>query len=204
MKKILILILSCFSFFLFAQKKDSVSYERSIEEHRLKYLNDFLADPKAPLQKEDLPFVQFFAADKTYQVLADFVRTQNEIPFEMTTTAGKVKSYLKYGELHFVLNNKKLQLNVYQNTAFLRHPLYKDYLFIPFKDLTTGETTYGAGRYIDTRLSDIVQDKMLIDFNKCYNPYCAYKMGYNCPIPPKENFLEIAILAGEKVFGKEH
>ena len=79
---------------------------------------------------------------------------------------------------------------------------YKDYLFIPFTDKTSGIETYGGGRYIDLVLSDIVNKTCTIDFNKAYNPYCAYTAGYNCPIPPKENDLPVAIKAGELNFAK--
>jgi uncharacterized protein (DUF1684 family) len=76
-------------------------------------------------------------------------------------------------------------------------------LFLPFTDLTSGEESYAAGRYIDLSFSDVTGDKVVIDFNKSYNPYCAYVSGkYNCPIPPRENSLNIAILAGEKTYGK--
>ncbi len=80
---------------------------------------------------------------------------------------------------------------------------YKDQLFLPFTDLTSGEESYAAGRYIDLIFDDILDNKVIIDFNKAYNPYCAYVSGkYNCPIPPRENSLNVAILAGEKNFGK--
>jgi uncharacterized protein len=84
----------------------------------------------------------------------------------------------------------------------MNRPEYADYLFVPFTDATTGNETYGSGRYIDLRLGDIKNNTVLLDFNKCYNPYCAYTSGYNCPIPPKENRLAVAVKAGEKVFPK--
>ncbi|MFT4762129.1 MAG: hypothetical protein ACI9LN_004113, partial [Saprospiraceae bacterium] len=68
---------------------------------------------------------------------------------------------------------------------------------------TNSETTYGGGRYLDFKTTDIVDGKMTIDFNKTYNPWCHYSDGYNCPIPPKENHLEVEIVAGERNFGKE-
>jgi len=78
---------------------------------------------------------------------------------------------------------------------------YKNYLFLPFTDATTGVETYESGRYIDLQTGDIKNNQVVIDFNKAYNPYCAYVSGvYNCPIPPRENHLPVAILAGEKRF----
>ncbi len=87
----------------------------------------------------------------------------------------------------------------------MQDPKFKDELFIPFTDLTSGESSYGGGRYIDINVNDIVGGSFELDFNKAYNPYCAYVTGkYNCPIPPKENNLSVAIQAGEKIFGKAH
>ena len=81
---------------------------------------------------------------------------------------------------------------------------YKNYLFVPYTDLTSGNKSYGGGKYLDFMMEDIQNNMLLIDFNKAYNPYCAYTSGYNCPIPPRENNLLIAIKAGEMNFGKKH
>ncbi|MBP6826735.1 MAG: DUF1684 domain-containing protein, partial [Saprospiraceae bacterium] len=95
-------------------------------------------------------------------------------------------------------------LQIYQNIRLLTSQKYFDYLFLPFKDTTNGDTTYGGGRYLDLRLDNIGSDQMMeIDFNKAYNPWCAYSDGYNCPIPPATNHLEMAVEAGEKVFRGE-
>lgn len=203
-KIVFLFLFSLKTFFTFAQIERHLTsrYYKSIEAHREKYLNDFLKDEKSPVKKEDIAFIQFFEIDEKYRFEATFTKVEGEKPFDLATTAGKMKQYIKYGELSFVFEQKNIKINIYQIASLANHPLYKDYLFIPFKDLTTGETTYGAGRYIDAKMSDIVDNKMIIDFNKCYNPYCAYSEGYNCPIPPKENTLEIAIEAGEKNFGK--
>ena len=78
---------------------------------------------------------------------------------------------------------------------------YSDYLFIPFKDGTTKEDiTYEGGRYMDMVTSDFTSEFVTIDFNKCYNPWCAYADGYSCPVPPKENKLRVSIYAGEKLY----
>jgi uncharacterized protein (DUF1684 family) len=80
---------------------------------------------------------------------------------------------------------------------------YRNYLFIPFTDSTSGEESYGGGRYLECFAGDIGYNLLDLDFNKAYNPYCAYGAGYNCPIPPKENDLPIAIKAGEKNYAKK-
>jgi len=74
----------------------------------------------------------------------------------------------------------------------------RETLFIPFKDATSGKETYGAARYLEIEETEV--GIFLVDFNKAYNPYCAYSEAYSCPFPPRENWLEVAIKAGEKKF----
>ena len=85
-----------------------------------------------------------------------------------------------------------------KNLKLMTNPLYQNYIFIPFTDLTNGKETYGGGRYIETTKPD--SDVLNLDFNYSFNPYCHYTTGYNCPIPPKENFLDLRIEAGEKKY----
>lgn len=136
-------------------------------------------------------------------MIASFERASDSLPFEMHTHSGKVKMYRKYGRVCFRMDKKKQVLEVYQSLTLLQNEEMKDYLFIPFNDLTNYETTYAGGRYMDISIKDIKNEKVLLDFNKCYNPYCAYASGYSCPIPPDANKLQLKITAGEKLFGKE-
>src|SRR5690606_24948076 len=87
----------------------------------------------------------------------------------------------------------------YQNQDLIKQPTYQTYLFIPFTDATTGQDTYATGRYLDFSIPQ-GQDSVWLDFNKAYNPYCAYGDGYSCPIPPKENQLAVRIEAGVKAY----
>src|SRR5690606_10222897 len=123
-------------------------------------------------------------------------------PFMMPTRSGKVKEYRQYALITFQLHGKDITMAVYQSQTLIKDPKYKDHLFLPFTDDTNYKETYGGGRYIDLDLTDIKNSKIVVRFNKCYNPYCAYSDGYNCPIPPKENSLAIEIKAGEKAFGR--
>jgi uncharacterized protein (DUF1684 family) len=131
-----------------------------------------------------------------YAVIARFVRTPNEKIFKMPTSGIKRPEYVKYGEVYFNLLGREYKLNVYQSQELLAQQQYKDYLFIPFRDSTSGRETYSGGRYIDVNIPS--GDSLMIDFNKAYHPYCAYTEGYNCPIPPKENFINIPVKAGVK------
>jgi uncharacterized protein (DUF1684 family) len=105
----------------------------------------------------------------------------------MKTTPERLSTYDKYGVVVFEIDAKEYKLTIYQSHRLRETEKCKDYLFLPFTDLTNGDDTYGGERYID--LSIISGDSMIIDFNKAYCPSCAYSPKYSCPIPPKENDL---------------
>ena len=193
--KYILLFLFC-STFVFAQKDLLASKKFQTE------LNQSYADSlKSPLTKEDLNHfkgLDFFPIDEKYIVEATFVRTKKEKPFGMKTTTSRTPLYKKYGELRFSIEGKEFKLNVYQNIDLIKKPGYDDYLFLPFSDLTCGKESYIGGRYVDVRIQK--GTIWTIDFNKAYNPYCAYNYEYSCPIVPLENDLDIEILAGVKKF----
>jgi uncharacterized protein len=154
---------------------------------------------------EDKKAMQFYPVDKRYQVVAKFSEPADSKWISFPTSGTLTKVFKVYGILDFQLRGKPLQLRVYQSQDLLLNPDYKNYLFLPFTDSTTGNETYEGGRYIDLATTDIHDGLVVIDFNKTYNPYCAYVSGkYNCPIPPKENSLPVAIRAGEKAYQKAH
>jgi uncharacterized protein (DUF1684 family) len=193
--KYILLFLFC-STFVFAQKDLLASKKFQTE------LNQSYADSlKSPLTKEDLNHfkgLDFFPINEKYIVEATFVRTKKEKPFGMKTTTSRTPLYKKYGELHFSIDGKEFKLNVYQNVDLNKKSGYDDYLFLPFSDLTCGKESYIGGRYVDVRIQK--GTLWTIDFNKAYNPYCAYNYEYSCPIVPLENDLDIEILAGVKKF----
>jgi uncharacterized protein len=156
--------------------------------------DDPYQSPLSAKAKKTFKGIQFFPANAKYSVNARFVRTPNEKPFQMSTSSGMRKTYVKYAEVYFVIDKKEYKLSVYQSQELLKSAEYKDYLFIPFTDATSGNETYEGGRYID--LSIPTSDHILVNFNKAYHPYCAYTDGYNCPVPPQENTLPIKIEAG--------
>jgi uncharacterized protein len=197
MKKLLLVIFLAGALGVSAQKD---SLEASALQFQ-KELNEQYSDSlRSPLLKEDrLKFKghDFYPVDMSYCVDAKFIRTPGEKTFGMKTTGERLPTYIKYGEVHFKINNKKCKLNVYQNVELVKKAGYENYLFLPFKDLTSGVETYGGGRYID--LHKTTGNFMIIDFNKAYNPYCAYNHGYSCPVTPVENMLDVEIKAGVKL-----
>lgn len=203
MKKIwslLFFILNTSFVVIFAQRKQS--YYDIIAKHRIEYAKEFLSDEHSPLTKDDTAYLRFYQPDIHYKVIANFTRINDEVGFDMQTHNGVVKKYFVYGSVTFKIHNTRCTLFVYQSEKLKTKEGFENYLFIPFTDNTNYTNTFGGGRYIDCYIKDIKNNKLEIDFNKSYNPYCAYKEGYACPIPPKENDLQLEIKAGEKLFAK--
>ncbi|WP_367770664.1 DUF1684 domain-containing protein [Flavobacterium sp. WC2421] len=198
MKKFLSLVILLQLNFGFAQEK----YDSSDAEKFQKEINSEYADAKtSPLMAEDLAVfktLDFYPIDKKYAVIAQFIRTDNEKPFEMKTSTDRKPVYVKYGEAHFTIDGKKMKLNIYKNIELSKQKKYKDYLFLPFSDLTCGNESYIGGKYIDLKTPK--GNTIAIDFNTSYNPYCAYSHKYSCPKVPLENDLNIEIKAGVKKF----
>ncbi|EDM44884.1 hypothetical protein SCB49_02149 [unidentified eubacterium SCB49] len=199
--RVVFILFVCFGNVLFAQTAEELTQE--INEYRAEENKKFATAETTILTKRDFrkfEALDFFPVDLKYRVEATFVRTPDEIPFLMPTTTERTPEYVKYGEAHFKIDSVKLKLNLYQNTAPSDDPELKDYLFLPFTDWTSGDGSYGGGRFLDAYIPE--GDIIILDFNKAYNPYCAYNHRYSCPIPPKENDLSVRIEAGVKDFGK--
>jgi uncharacterized protein (DUF1684 family) len=198
MKKILILVFLSQLSLGFAQVKfDGKSAEKFQKEINVEY-----ADAKtSPLTVDDLATfksLDFYPISGKFFVTATFVRTEKEKPFGMKTSTERTPTYVKYGEVHFTIDGQALKLNVYRNIELSKKKEYKEYLFLPFSDLSSGNESYIGGKYIDLKIPK--GNTIAIDFNKSYNPYCAYNYKYSCPIVPLENDLNIEIRAGVKKF----
>jgi uncharacterized protein (DUF1684 family) len=172
--------------------------------YREHYKQEFLTEPRSPLTAADTAYLDFFEPKSEWAVTARLELTPESPAFGLPTYSGQERPYRQFGLLYFEIDGKPYRLCVYQNLKLINNEQYRNHLFLPFKDHTNGETTYGGGRYIDLSSADIQPDNTLvIDFNKCYNPWCAYSDGYNCPIPPPVNHLELPVEAGERMFKGE-
>jgi uncharacterized protein (DUF1684 family) len=166
-----------------------------IEEKRYREQRDlfFKSEIDSPLPdslRGGFKGLSWFDVDKKYRVVARFEKNPKFEQVKMPRSAAGPESYIRAGFLHFQLDGQDFLL-----TAYNPNPKDSKTLFVPFRDATSGKSTYGGGRYIDTRLSG---DQVILDFNRAYNPYCVFNYEYACPIPPSENTLAIAIEAGEK------
>lgn len=199
MRKIVFLLL-LISTFSCAQKKEPILGETEFQK---KMNSEFKDASTSPLKTKDLKKfkgLEFFKFDSAYVVKAILKRTPNEKPFEMKTTTSRLPRYVKYAVLEFKLKGESFKLDIFQNLNLMDDPEYVDYLFLPFLDETNGESSYGGGRYIELRIPE--GDEIFIDFNKAYNPYCAYNEKYSCPIVPRQNYLRTKVEAGVKAFKK--
>ena len=200
MKKLLLIIFTLLTFEMFAQ----TNYEKEIEAFRRQYLSEFMTEERSPIKNsEDLRYIQFFKPDSEYRVEAEVTMTKDAVPFNLPTMNGKSKKYIEYGKLTFELLGQNFTMKLLKRVL----PPDSDddeLLFLPFLDETNGNETYGGGRYLDFEEEDIFDGILIIDFNKAYNPWCAYAGGFSCPKPPAENYLKMKVQAGEKNYGKGH
>ena len=178
------------------------TYRDTIAVYQKQYTKELLEDARSPIRAADVKFMHFFPADRSYCTWADVKVTVGNKPFLINTHSGKQKPFKEYGTITFSIHDTVQTLHMYQSVDMVSGRPTTDDLFIPFTDLTNYETTFAGGRYIDLSVKDIVNNKLLVDFNKCYNPYCAFAEGYSCPIPPDENSLHMPIRAGEMMFSK--
>lgn len=174
-------------------------YVEQIKAYQKNYV-----DSHEVVKKNDKKYFRFFPASYVYNANCSFERITDTVGFTMKTSANTLKHYFKYGKLSFRITGTDCQLYVYQSKDLMQTEKYRNYLFVPFTDLTTGDKSYGSGRYLEFYIQDIQNNHLWLDFNKAYNPYCAYSPDYKCPIPPKENHLPVAIRAGEMNFAKGH
>lgn len=171
------------------------------------YRNDknieFSKAGNSPMTDEQLKtfvHLNYYAPEKKFKVKVLFERDSIQTEFKMKTSTDRLPIYRNYGKLHFTLDEVDYVLTAYQNVKYSTVEGYEDYLFIPFRDLSCGEESYGAGRFLDFRMPK--GDTAVLDFNLAYNPLCAYNHKYSCPIPPAENTLFVKITAGEKIYEK--
>jgi uncharacterized protein (DUF1684 family) len=135
--------------------------------------------------------LSYFPPERRFAVSAQLERSAKAEQIVIPTTLNLTKTYHRHGTLRFTIDGQSCALTAYRPVGSRSRKL-----FVPFRDATSGKTTYGGGRYLD--LEEPKAGTVVVDFNRAYNPMCTYSSAYNCPIPPAENRLRVAIEAGEK------
>lgn len=177
------------------------TYKKSIIEYR-KENNKFYLTDESPLLEEDKKnFVglNYFLIKQEYALWANYQVFEKPDTIIMPTTTERTILMIKEGEVTFTLKDNLCTLQIYYDVNRFLENQTKDY-FLPLGDGTSGIESYGGGRYLEVDSLNPEGNKMWLDFNKLYNPYCAYNHKYSCPIPPKENLLQVHISAGERKF----
>lgn len=172
-------------------------------EEQLKFFRQkrdffFREDPHSPLPekiKKNFKGLDYYPIDLRYAVTGVIEKPTSHgnqtIYVNLPTNKGKDRKYVRYGRFRFRLDGRQFVL-------FIFRPLGAGELFLPFKDLTSERDTYRLGRYLF--IEPLPDGRVLVDFNRAHNPFCAYNEKFTCPFAPPENWLDIEIRAGEKRF----
>lgn len=176
---------------------DQIQQQRDQKEE---YFANNEHSPIPPEQRGDaFPGLDHFPPDEDYLFEAELHEHEDKETLVVETTAEGEREYLRWGEFRVTVEGTAITLQAYKSDGDA------DHLWVPFRDETNGESTYGAGRYIDLieahhRTAD---GEWILDFNQAYNPTCAYNEAYECPLIPMENWLDIPIEVGEKAYPGE-
>lgn len=160
-----------------------------------------LLDPRSPIPPKQRELLvgrglRYFPLDPKLRFKLPLYEYEDKQKIGVETTEGGKREFIRWGEFRFEVNRKYCVLHAYKDTWS------DDRLWVPFRDETSGKETYGAGRYLDLEPErHLTSDgKWILDFNRAYNPWCAYSEAYTCPFIPPENWLEVPIKAGEKKY----
>ena len=203
MNRIFSLLVLCLMFSC-SQDKRPILGETDYQKEQNAKFKDATKSPLTSQDRKSFRGLDFFEYDSTFVITAELKRTPEAEFFNMKTTTERLSKERIFGVLTFDIEGETYNLNIYQGEENMQTEGFEDYLFLPYKDKTNGSSSYGGGRFIDLEMPKSGSNEIIIDFNKAYNPLCAYNHKYSCPIPPLENHLEIAIPAGVMGYDEPH
>lgn len=177
-------------------------YEARIRTQRSAREEYFETNPHSPIpedRREEFPGLAYFPIDRAYRFELDLHEHDEKETLTVETSTGNAREYLQWGEFRFEVDSVEETLQAFKGDPD------EERLWVPFRDETSGDETYGAGRYLDLEFEShrTADGKWILDFNAAYNPTCAYNEAYECPLIPMENWLEVRIEAGEKAYTGE-
>ncbi|MFP9061799.1 DUF1684 domain-containing protein [Natrialbaceae archaeon A-chndr2] len=188
--------------------EDPDAYRNALQGKREEKDRFFAEHPQSPIppeEREDFSGLTYFPPDPTYRVTATVSLEDDpeSNPVAMDTSSGREVRYLRIATLTFDLerDDPDLEDGTYELTAYSQDGS-TDTLFVPFRDKTTGQQSYRGGRYMELDVAGDLEDgqELIVDFNLAYSPFCAFSETFDCPLPPEENWLEVAIAAGEQAY----
>jgi uncharacterized protein (DUF1684 family) len=182
---------------------DSAAILADIDAYRKAANEYFATDPTSPFMRDtSIVFtgLRWFPPDAGFVVKSRLYRFDTPETVTVLGTKGEPRKHLKHGFFIVRLKGEILHLNVYKYLPedAQRKGIGSNHLSLWFTDSTTAHETYGVGRYLDIEAEMPDPEHIYtLDFNKSYNPYCAYSPLYSCAIPRKEDRIPIPIRAGE-------
>jgi uncharacterized protein (DUF1684 family) len=184
---------------------DAEAWAEELESHR-EQKDEFFADhPQSPIpeaDRDDFEGLTYYDPDPAFRVAAAVEPVEDEDTIELEMTEGEPRAYERVARLAFDLDGEERELYAYRQVIQQDHDEDEGTtLFVPFRDGTTGDTTYGAGRYMEFEVEGdlAAADELPLDFNLAYHPFCVYNEAFACPLAPPENTLETRIEAGERL-----
>jgi uncharacterized protein (DUF1684 family) len=147
-------------------------------------------------KRQQFKGLDYYPPDPDFQFKLELHEHEEKKILKIQDTQGNERKFLRWGEFRFKIGDKEYKLQAYKSNP------QENRLFVPFRDETSGKETYGAGRYIDLNNEEhyTAEGKWILDFNKAYNPWCAYSESYACPFVDPENWLEAPVPASEKAY----
>jgi hypothetical protein len=156
----------------------------------------FRRSPGSPLdheQRHGFTGLRYFPEDSQFRFMLDLDASDAGTVEDVEMSNGSSEAMVRAGRFALTVDGRPVRLTAFRSAAHDHGSL-----FVPFRDPTGRTETYPAGRYVEAeRTSD---GRWLLDLNRAYNPYCAYNDVWRCPLPPRENWLDVEIRAGEKRF----
>ncbi len=180
---------------------DIAGWKQHIEAKRREKDGFFKTPFQSPLSFDEcqkFKGLNYYSPDRDYLFELDLREHGEKETVKIEDTKGNERKFLKWGEFNFRIGDTDCKLQIYKSSP------EEEGFFVPFRDVTSGKETYGAGRYLDleTGRHQTPGGKWIIDFNDAYNPWCAYSRDYACPFTPPENWLKVPVYAGEKDYKK--
>ncbi len=189
---ILISIFLSIAYYLYNSRLEYEQFSITLDDYR-KERNDFLNNSSSSPLKGSGYKLSYYDPNVNFKVIAVVSENVNKDTITLATSTGSIERFLDFADLSFKLGRSKYSLPVYKYLEGVN----KGDLFFCFLDKTNLTSTYPGGRYIDIEFENA--KRIELDFNKSYNPYCVYNEEYSCPIPSSENYIDMEILAGEKL-----
>lgn len=157
--------------------------------------------PQSPIPPDELfkfKGLDYYPPDPKYRFEINLYEHPEKKIIAVKDSKGGERELIRWGEFRFKIDDKECIVQAYKSNSTEEH------VSVLFRDATSGNETYGAGRYLDLEhgTHQTSDGKWILDFNLAYNPWCAYSENYVCPFVPPENWLDIPIFAGEKMYHK--